>query len=57
MDEKPRKKEKPQSVMLKPATHERLDKYKAKVIGDKGTSKVTFDDIINSLLDSVEGDK
>ena len=39
------------TVMVKSHTHEPLDKYKAKLIGEKGTASLSFDDIINSLLD------
>jgi len=39
------------NVVLKSETYERLDKYKVKLMGEKGTTNVSFDDAINSLLD------
>jgi len=54
MESKRARKEKQHAVMLKPETFARLDAYKAKVIGERKTSKVSFDDIINSLLDISE---
>ncbi len=47
-------KQKQHSVMLKSETFSRLDAFKAKVIGEKRTSKVSFDDVINQLLDNAE---
>jgi hypothetical protein len=38
------------NVVLKIETYERLEKYKAKLIGEKGDVRLTFDDIINELL-------
>jgi hypothetical protein len=38
------------NVVLKIETYERLEKYKVKLIGEKGDSRLTFDDIINELL-------
>ena len=40
------------NIALKVETYERLDKYKVKLMGEMGTTDVTFDDVINSLLDS-----
>jgi len=40
------------NIALKSETYERLDKYKVKLMGEMGTTNVTFDDLINSLLDS-----
>jgi hypothetical protein len=42
------------TVTLKPETYDRLDAYTAKVIYEKRTTKVTFNDVINSLLDLAE---
>jgi hypothetical protein len=42
------------TVMLRPETHARLDEYTSKVIYEKRTTKVTFDDVVNSLLDLAE---
>jgi len=39
------------NVVLKIETYNRLDKYKIKLIGEKGDSKLIFDDVINELLD------
>lgn len=41
-------------VTLGSKTHERLERYKAKLIGELGTTKVTYDDVINALLDFVK---
>jgi len=32
-------------------TYERLEKYKIKLMNEKGDSRITFDDVINTLLD------
>lgn len=45
---------KTRTILLKGETYERLDRYKAKVIGKKGTSKITFDDVINFLLNQID---
>jgi len=39
------------NVVLRAETYERLDRYKAKLIGEKGTANISFDDVINTLLD------
>ena len=39
------------NVVLKIETYERLDKYKIKLMNQKGDSRITFDDAINNLLD------
>jgi hypothetical protein len=39
------------NVVLKAETYERLDRYKAKLIGERGTSNISFDDVISSLLE------
>jgi len=44
--------EKDTTISLKPATKARLAVYKAKLIGQRETSKVSFDDIINEFLDA-----
>jgi hypothetical protein len=41
-------------ITLKIVTYRRLDKFKAKLIGDRGASNVTFDEAINVLLDLEE---
>lgn len=41
---------KKRTIVLKIETYERLERYKAKLIGERGTSKITFDDVINQLL-------
>jgi hypothetical protein len=38
------------NVVLKIETYEKLEKYKAKLIGEKGDSRLTFDDVINELV-------
>jgi hypothetical protein len=40
------------NVVLKIETYERLEKYKAELIGKKGDSRLTFDDVITELLDT-----
>ena len=42
------------NVVLKIETYERLDKYKIKLMNEKEDSKLTYDDVINDLLDRVE---
>jgi hypothetical protein len=39
------------NVVLKIETYGKLEKYKAKMIGEKGDSRLTFDDVINDLID------
>lgn len=39
------------NVVLKIETYERLEKYKIKLIGETGDSRLTFDDTINDLID------
>lgn len=41
------------NVVLKIKTYERLEKYKIQLITEKGTSQLSYDDVINSLLDKV----
>jgi hypothetical protein len=43
------------NVVLKIETYERLEKYKIKLIGKKGDSRLTFDDVINDLLEKEKG--
>jgi hypothetical protein len=45
------------NIVLKSETYERLDKYKVKLMGERGTTNVSFDDTINSLLDCLGPDK
>lgn len=45
------------NVALKVETYDRLDKYKVKLMGELETTNVSFDDVINSLLDSKKGTK
>lgn len=49
-----RKKVTKRNVVLKIETYERLDKYKIKLMNEKEDSKLTYDDVINDLLDKVE---
>lgn len=42
------------NVVLRIDTYQRLDKYKIKLMGEKGDSSLSFDDVINTLLDKVE---
>jgi hypothetical protein len=46
-----RKQVKKRNVVLKIETYERLDRYKIKLMSEKEDSSLTFDDVINSLLD------
>jgi len=41
------------NIVLKSETYERLDKYKVKLMGNLGTTNVSFDDTINALLDAI----
>jgi hypothetical protein len=38
------------NIVLKIETYEKLEKYKAKLIGKRGDSRLTFDDVINDLI-------
>ena len=49
-----RKKVTKRNVVLKIETYGRLDKYKIKLMNEKEDSKLTYDDVINDLLDKVE---
>jgi len=53
---KPKKNVKTRNIVLKIETHERLDKYKIKLMNEKEDSKLTFDDVINDLLDEIPQD-
>jgi hypothetical protein len=39
------------NIVLKIETYERLEKYKIKLITERCTSQLSYDDVINSLLD------
>lgn len=39
------------NIVLKIETYEKLEQYKAKLIGKKGDSRLTFDDAIKELID------
>ena len=39
------------NIALKIETYERLEKYKIKLMGEKGNSRLTFNDVINALID------
>lgn len=41
------------NIVLKIETYDRLDKYKIRLMNEKEDSKLTFDDVINDLLDRV----
>jgi len=41
------------NVVVKMETYERLEKYKIKLINEKGTSQLSYDEVINSLLNKV----
>jgi hypothetical protein len=41
------------NVVLKIETYARLDRYKIKRMNEKGDSSLSFDDVINDLLDKV----
>jgi hypothetical protein len=41
------------NIVLKVETYERLDKYKAKLIGERRTSAITYDDAIKELLENI----
>jgi hypothetical protein len=42
------------NIVLKIDTYKRLEKYKIKLINEKGTSQLSYDDVINALLDRVQ---
>ncbi|MCW3983209.1 MAG: hypothetical protein NWE96_04360 [Candidatus Bathyarchaeota archaeon] len=42
------------NVVLKIETYNRLDRYKVRLISEKGNSKLTFDDVLNDLLDNIK---
>jgi hypothetical protein len=42
------------NVVLKSETYERLDKYKVKLMGERNKSNVTYDDVINELLENTK---
>ena len=42
------------NVVLKIETYDRLENHKIKLITEKNDAHLTFDDVINSLLDRVE---
>ena len=42
------------SVTLKIETNQRLDRFKAKLIGERENSNLSFDDAVNALLDIAE---
>ena len=44
------------NVVLKIETYNRLERYKIRLISEKRNSKLTFDEVINTLLDK-EGQK
>ena len=46
-----RRKVEKRNVVLKIETYERLDRWKIKLIIEKGDSRITFDDVINYLCD------
>jgi predicted CopG family antitoxin len=43
------------TIVVRDETYNRLEKLKVKLIAERGTSDVTFDDAINTLLNGVEG--
>jgi hypothetical protein len=45
---------KKRNVVLRIDTYQRLEKYKIKLMSEKVDSRLTFDDVINTLLDKVE---
>lgn len=45
------------NVRLVIETYERLDKYKIKLMNEKEDSKLTFNDVINDLLDKASNGK
>ncbi|MFH0897320.1 MAG: hypothetical protein V1850_04650 [Candidatus Bathyarchaeota archaeon] len=54
---KMREKVSKRNISLNIKTYEKLDKYKIKLMSEKENSKLSFDDIINDLLDRVSEDK
>ncbi len=41
------------NVVLKIETYDRLERYKIQLITEKGKSQLSYDEVINSLLDKV----
>lgn len=39
------------TIVVRNETYDRLEKYKVKLIAERESSDVTFDDVVNSLLD------
>lgn len=39
------------NIALKIETYDKLEKYKIKLMSEKGDSRIAFDDVINFLLD------
>lgn len=39
------------NIVLKIETYDRLEKYKIKLMSEKGDSRIAFDDVISYLLD------
>jgi len=48
---------KKRNVVLKIETYERLEKYKIKLINEKGNPQLSYDEVMNSLLDVVGIDR
>lgn len=46
-----RKKVTKRNIVLKIETYERLEKHKIKLMSERENSRITFDDVINALLD------
>ncbi len=44
------------NVVLKIETYERLENYKIQLITEKGKPQLSYDEVINSLLDKVVED-
>lgn len=45
------------TLTLKRKTHDRLDRYKAKLIGKAEKSRMSFDDAVNHLLDLADSEE
>ena len=41
------------NISLNIETYDKLEKYKVKLISEKGDSRITFDDVINNLISTI----
>ena len=51
LDKQPNQKPSYRNIRLKIFTYKKLEKFKIRLMSQKGDSKITFNDVINDLLD------